>query len=182
MVVDKPAGVVVHPGRSGHGPARSARHSPGGRPAARIMAPGSSIGWIGTLGTARVAKSDAVHRALKDLIAKRSLRREYLSLVAGVPPARSGTIDAPVGRRRDHVDRLRGAQAGEDPLRADRVVRGLRLLRVVLDTGRTHQIRVHMAAIGHPVCGDPVRSSGPARAAAAVSPRRAPRIPASGDG
>jgi 23S rRNA pseudouridine1911/1915/1917 synthase len=105
-----------------------------------------------------VAKNDAVHRALKELLAQRAMRREYLALVAGHPEARSGTIDAPIGRhRRDRVlmsidtDQPRAARTHFE---LERLLPASALVRVVLETGRTHQIRVHMAAIGHPVCGD----------------------------
>jgi 23S rRNA pseudouridine1911/1915/1917 synthase len=107
-----------------------------------------------------VAKSEHVHRALKSLLAARKLRREYLALVDGHPSARHGTIEAPIGR--DRRDRVKMSIDTDQPRAArthfeiERLLPGAALLRVTLDTGRTHQIRVHMAAIGHPVCGDPV--------------------------
>ncbi len=161
LVVDKPAGVVVHPAR-GH---------PTGTLAQALSARGAQGGedpWRAgivhrldrdTSGLLVVAKSDAVHRALKALLAARRLRREYLTLVEGHPPARSGTIEAPIGRHRR--DRVLMSIDSEDAREArthyeiERLLPGSSLLRVVLDTGRTHQIRVHMEAIGYPVCGDP---------------------------
>ena len=160
LVVDKPAGVVVHPGR-GHMTGTLAQaladRAAGGDDPHR---PGIVHRLDrDTSGLLVVAKSDAVHRRLKEELSSRVLRREYLALVDGVPPARSGTIDAPIGRSRR--DRVLMSIETDDPREATTHFELLEsladcaLLLVVLDTGRTHQIRVHMAAIGHPVTGDP---------------------------
>ena len=159
IVVDKPAGVVVHPAR-GHETGTLAQAL------ADRAAGGDDPYRAGivhrldrdTSGLLVVAKSDAVHRRLKELLQARELRREYLTLVDGIPPAHAGTIDAPIGRdRRDRVlhsidtDAPREARTHFELL--DRLAHEA-LLRVTLETGRTHQIRVHMQAIGHPVLGD----------------------------
>jgi 23S rRNA pseudouridine1911/1915/1917 synthase len=166
IVVDKPAGVVVHPAR-GHETGTLAQALAG-------RAAGGEEGYRAgivhrldreTSGLLVVAKSDAVHRELKELLQARELRREYTAMVDGLPPARSGTVDAPIGR--DRRDRVLHSIDTDSPRQARthfEVVEALKyvtLLKVTLETGRTHQIRVHMKAIGHPVTGD--RAYGGAR-------------------
>ena len=90
---------------------------------------------------------------------ERLVEREYLTLVEGAPPARTGTIEAPIGRHprirtRMAIDGV-SAREARTHFELDERVGEYSLLRLRLDTGRTHQIRVHMQAIGHPVCGDP---------------------------
>ena len=159
LVVDKAPGVVVHPAAGHHEGTLSQLLAPlsgGGEP--------ERAGIVhrldrDTSGLMVVARSAQALRLLQQALSAREVEREYIALVEGRPPARSGTIQAPIGR--DERVRTRMAIGGINPREArthftlDRALAQTSLLRLHLDTGRTHQIRVHLQAIGHSVCGDP---------------------------
>jgi 23S rRNA pseudouridine1911/1915/1917 synthase len=161
LVVDKAAGVVVHPAPG---------HTGGGTLAHALALAGAAGGGEerpgivhrldrDTSGLMVVARSEDAHTKLQQLVKRRELVREYLALVAGKPRSRRGTIDAAIGR--DRRDRLRHSLDTDSPRAAvthfelEELLDGYALLRVRLETGRTHQIRVHLEAIDLPVAGDP---------------------------
>jgi 23S rRNA pseudouridine1911/1915/1917 synthase len=159
MVVDKGPGLVVHPARGQREGTLSqllAGTAAGGDPARAGIVHRLDRDTSGLL---VVSRSEEAHRLLQAALAERLIEREYLALVQGRPPARTGTIEAPIGR--DQRVRTRMAVGGAHPREArthftlDRALGETSLLRLRLETGRTHQIRVHLQAIGHPVCGDP---------------------------
>jgi 23S rRNA pseudouridine1911/1915/1917 synthase len=162
LVVDKPAGLVVHPapghaaGTLVHG--LLAYDVEGGEEPDR---PGIVHRLDrDTSGLLVVARSPEAHRRLQELIRARELTREYLALVAGRPRSLRGTVDAPIGR--DRHDPLRHSLDTDSPRDAvthfevEELLPRHAFLRVKLETGRTHQIRVHLAAIDLPVAGDPL--------------------------
>jgi 23S rRNA pseudouridine1911/1915/1917 synthase len=161
LVVDKPAGIVVHP--SGGHTSGTLVHGllgyavAGGKEAER---PGIVHRLDrDTSGLLVVARSEEAHRRLQQLLRRRKLVREYLALARGRPRSKRGRIEAPIGRDRHDPTRISlDTDSPRDAVTNFEVVETMRrhaLLRAALETGRTHQIRVHLAAIDLPVSGDP---------------------------
>jgi 23S rRNA pseudouridine1911/1915/1917 synthase len=162
LVVDKPAGLVVHPapghatGTLVHG--LLAHDVQGGDEPDR---PGIVHRLDrDTSGLLVVARSPEAHRRLQELVKARRVTREYLALVVGRPRSERGTIEAPIGRDRHDAQRhsldTDAPRAAVTHFEVAELLRRHALLRVTLETGRTHQIRVHLAAIDLPVAGDAV--------------------------
>ena len=166
LVVDKPAGLVVHP---------AAGNRDGTLVNALLHHCGGSLSGIGgvarpgivhridkdTSGLLVVAKTDVAHEGLARQFAAHSIERRYLAIVAGVPKAAEGTIDAPLARsaaNRKTIAIVEGGRGKRAVTHWRRVapLRDSALVECRLETGRTHQVRVHMASVGHPLLGDPV--------------------------
>ena len=181
IVVDKPAGLVVHP---------AAGHASGTLVNALIAHCGDSLSGIGgvkrpgivhrldkdTSGLLVVAKNDAAHKSLSEQFAAHGrdgrLHRAYLAIVWGLPKPKAGRIEAALGRKpanRTRMAVMRREEVGRHSVTHYEVMAGLpkgevtppaSLVRCTLETGRTHQVRVHMAHIGHPLLGDAIYGAG----------------------
>lgn len=171
LVVAKPAGLVTHPTEQ--------RRS--GTLVNRLLGMGLALSGAGgelrpgivhrldagTSGLMIVAKTDAAHEALSHMLRRHEVDRRYLALVRGPVEHESFTVDAPLGRRSERVvvDRSEGRTA-ETAFEVRERLDGLTLLEAAPRTGRTHQIRVHLQAIGHPIVGDKAYGGGGDRATA----------------
>jgi 23S rRNA pseudouridine1911/1915/1917 synthase len=169
VVIDKPAGLVVHPGAGHHDGTLVggllARYPDIAALVDSGVCPADRPGIVhrldkGTSGLMVVARTEMAYTALVAQLADRTMRRRYLALVEGLVADDRGEIDAPIGRSTRTPTKMavssngRSARTGYTVLERRSEPRELTLLELSLESGRTHQIRVHMAAIGHPVVGD----------------------------
>ncbi len=172
VVVDKPAGVAAHPSLGWDGPSVVEHLAAAGF---RISTSGAAERQgivqrldVGTSGLMVVAKSEPAYTALKRAFKARSVRKVYHTLVQGHPDPFEGTIDAPIGRHPGAEYKMAVIDGGRHSVTHYRMLEAfpaVTLLEVHLETGRTHQIRVHMQAIRHPCVGDPTYGGDPALAA-----------------
>lgn len=170
LVVDKPAGLVVHP---------AAGNRDGTLVNALLHHCGGSLSGIGgvarpgivhridkdTSGLLVVAKHDKAHEGLAKQFADHSIDRRYLAIVSGVPRTAEGSVDAPLARSPQNRKKIAIVSAGKGKRAVTHwkrleLLNDAALVECRLETGRTHQVRVHMASIGHPLVGDPVYGRG----------------------
>jgi 23S rRNA pseudouridine1911/1915/1917 synthase len=172
VVVDKPVGVAAHPSVGWSGPdvvsglaAAGYRISTSGAPERQGIV---SRLDVGTSGLMVVAKSEYAYSHLKQAFRSRTVDKTYHALVQGLPDPVVGTVDAPIGRHPGHDYKFAVMKSGKPSVTHYEVIEAFRhasLLDIHLETGRTHQIRVHFAALHHPCCGDLTYGADPKLAA-----------------
>jgi len=168
VVVDKPVGVAAHPSLGWGGPS-VVEHLAAAGVAVSTSGAAERQGIVsrldvGTSGLMVVARSEVAYSVLKQAFRDRTVDKTYHTLVQGHPDPFVGTIDAPIGRHPGadwKMAILEGGRASVTHYETLEAHRAATLLRVHLETGRTHQIRVHMSAIGHPCVGDPLYGADP---------------------
>ena len=165
MVINKPSGLVVHPGNGNYNNTL----------VNGLLYYTKNLSDIGddarpgivhrldkdTSGLMLVAKSNKAHEILSDDFKNKRVHREYIALLEGVLPSNKAFVDAPIARSKDNFQKMAVMAGGKEARTHVSVIKKYKdntLVRLVLETGRTHQIRVHMAYIGHPVFNDPVYS------------------------
>lgn len=168
VVVDKPAGVAAHPSVGWDGPdvvsglaGAGYRISTSGAPERQGIVQRLDVG---TSGLMVVAKSERAYTVLKQAFRDRTVDKTYHALVQGLPDPVVGTIEAPIGRHPNHDYKFAVMQSGRASVTHYELVeafRSMSLLEIHLETGRTHQIRVHFSALHHPCVGDPLYGSDP---------------------
>ncbi|GAB3598741.1 RluA family pseudouridine synthase [Microbacterium tumbae] len=168
VVVDKPTGVAAHPSLGWEGPTvLGALAAAGFRIATSGAAERAGIVHrldVGTSGLMVVAKTESAYTALKRAFKERTVDKIYHAVVQGHPDPLAGTIDAPIGRHPSHSWKFAVTPSGKDSVTHYETLEafpGASLLEIHLETGRTHQIRVHMAAHRHPCVGDPLYGADP---------------------
>ncbi|MBW8763094.1 MAG: RluA family pseudouridine synthase [Microbacterium sp.] len=168
VVVDKPTGVAAHPSLGWEGPTVVGALAAAGFRVATSGAP-ERQGVVhrldvGTSGLMVVAKTETAYTALKRAFKERTVEKIYHAVVQGHPDPLVGTIDAPIGRHPNHSWKFAVTPDGKPSVTHYETLeafRGASLLEIHLETGRTHQIRVHMAALRHPCVGDPLYGADP---------------------
>lgn len=168
IAVNKPVGVAAHPSVGWEGPtvvgglaAAGFRISTSGPPERKGIVQRLDVG---TSGVMVVAASERAYSALKQAFRDRRVEKTYHALVQGLPDPLAGTVDGPIGRHPSAGWRFAVTSDGKPAVTHYEVVEAFRevsLVKVRLETGRTHQIRVHMSSIGHPCAGDPMYGSDP---------------------